>query len=187
MTDELYPLAERNKFPWQLADAQFLRGWLAAQGGDFDAGIEVMSESRSPPGGAAFGPMYAVLIVEQELRAGNVERALARIERAVDDLKRQGQLVLRARAVSPARRSVTGASAARHDAAERDLREALAMSRKQACRPLELRAATSLARLLRDSGREAEARDLLAPVYAAFTEGFERARSAGGERRCWRN
>jgi predicted ATPase len=48
------------------------------------------------------------------------------------------------------------------------------MSRKQMCRPLELRAATSLARLLRDSARKQEARDVLTPAYAAFTEGFDR-------------
>jgi len=35
------------------------------------------------------------------------------------------------------------------------------------------RAATSLARLLRDQGRRSEARDLLAPVYGWFTEGFD--------------
>jgi predicted ATPase len=39
----------------------------------------------------------------------------------------------------------------------------------------ELRAATSLARLWRDQGRRAEARDLLAPVYGWFTEGFDTA------------
>ena len=37
----------------------------------------------------------------------------------------------------------------------------------------ELRAAVSLARLRRDQGRSAEARDLLAPIYGWFTEGFE--------------
>ncbi len=36
-----------------------------------------------------------------------------------------------------------------------------------------MRAAASLARLRRDQGRRAEARDLLAPVYGWFTEGFE--------------
>jgi predicted ATPase len=36
-----------------------------------------------------------------------------------------------------------------------------------------LRAATSLARLRRDQGRRGEARDLLAPVYGSFTEGFD--------------
>jgi predicted ATPase len=36
-----------------------------------------------------------------------------------------------------------------------------------------LRAAVSLARLCRDEGRRAEARDLLAPIYGWFTEGFD--------------
>ena len=49
---------------------------------------------------------------------------------------------------------------------------ALAIAREQGARSFELRAATSLARLWRDQGKRAEARDLLAPVYATFTEGF---------------
>ena len=40
---------------------------------------------------------------------------------------------------------------------------------------LELRVATSLAQLWRDQGRRAEARDVLAPVYDWFTEGFDTA------------
>jgi len=50
---------------------------------------------------------------------------------------------------------------------------ALAIAREQGARSFELRAATSLARLWRDQGKRAEARDLLAPVYAWFTEGFD--------------
>ena len=38
---------------------------------------------------------------------------------------------------------------------------------------MKLRAATSLARLWRDQGKPTEARDLLAPVYGWFTEGFD--------------
>jgi predicted ATPase len=49
----------------------------------------------------------------------------------------------------------------------------LAIAREQDARSFELRAATSLARLWRDQGQCAEARDLLAPVYAWFTEGFD--------------
>jgi predicted ATPase len=49
---------------------------------------------------------------------------------------------------------------------------ALAIAREQGARSFELRAATSLARLWRDQGKRAEARALLAPVYATFTEGF---------------
>ncbi|MGH7288624.1 MAG: hypothetical protein ACREI8_11465 [Myxococcota bacterium] len=50
---------------------------------------------------------------------------------------------------------------------------ALEISRAQQAKSLELRAAMSLARLWRDQGRRSEARDLLAPVYAWFTEGFD--------------
>ena len=49
----------------------------------------------------------------------------------------------------------------------------LEIARAQQARSWELRAATSLARLWRDQGRRAEARDLLAPVYGWFTEGFD--------------
>jgi predicted ATPase len=47
------------------------------------------------------------------------------------------------------------------------------VARGQQARSLELRAARALARLWAASGRAAEARDLLAPVYSSFTEGLE--------------
>ena len=49
----------------------------------------------------------------------------------------------------------------------------LAAARKQQAKSWELRAATSMARLWRDQGKRDEARDLLAPVYGWFTEGFD--------------
>ncbi len=52
---------------------------------------------------------------------------------------------------------------------------ALDVSRNQAAKSWELRAATSLARLWRQQGKNAEARGLLAPVYDWFTEGFDTA------------
>ncbi len=56
---------------------------------------------------------------------------------------------------------------------ERALYHAIALAREQGARLWELRAAASLARLRRDQDRRAEARDLLAPVYGWFTEGFD--------------
>ncbi len=58
-------------------------------------------------------------------------------------------------------------------AAERSYCQALAVARRQEAKLSELRAATSLARLWRDQGKRAEARDLLAPVYGWFTEGLD--------------
>jgi predicted ATPase len=58
-------------------------------------------------------------------------------------------------------------------AAEDALKNSVLAARQQQARSAELRAATSLARLWRDQGKREEARDLLAPVYGWFTEGFD--------------
>jgi predicted ATPase len=57
--------------------------------------------------------------------------------------------------------------------AEAYIERALSVARQQQAKSLELRAAMSLARLWRDQGKVQQARELLAPVYAWFTEGFD--------------
>jgi len=59
------------------------------------------------------------------------------------------------------------------DIVENAFQRALAVVRRQEARLWELRATVSLARLRRDRGQRAEARDLLAPIYGWFTEGFD--------------
>jgi predicted ATPase len=59
------------------------------------------------------------------------------------------------------------------EAAEELYRKALSIAQEQEAKLWELRAAVSLARFRRDQGRHAEARELLAPVYGWFTEGFD--------------
>ena len=59
--------------------------------------------------------------------------------------------------------------------AEACFHQALDVSRQQEAKSLELRAATSLARLWQSQGKLQEAYDLLAPVYKWFTEGFDTA------------
>jgi predicted ATPase len=57
--------------------------------------------------------------------------------------------------------------------AEANFERAVALARKQEAKSLELRAAMNMARLWRDQGKRDEARELLAPVYGWFTEGFD--------------
>jgi len=57
--------------------------------------------------------------------------------------------------------------------AENSFRQAIALAQQQSANFWELRSATSLARLWRDQGKRDEARELLAPVYGWFTEGFD--------------
>jgi predicted ATPase len=60
-----------------------------------------------------------------------------------------------------------------HTAAYTCFQQALAVARHQQAKSLELRAAMSLSRLWQQQGKRAEARELLAPLYGWFTEGFD--------------
>ena len=66
-------------------------------------------------------------------------------------------------------------------AAEDHFRQALDFARRQGAFSWELRAATSLARLLRDQGRTLDAMGCLLPVYDRFTEGFGTADLIGAK------
>jgi predicted ATPase len=61
----------------------------------------------------------------------------------------------------------------RQDEAEIEFTRAVAVARQQQAKSWELRASMSLARLWRDQGKVQQARELLAPVYGWFTEGFD--------------
>ena len=170
VADELYPLAERNKFPWQLADAKFFRGWLAVREGDCKSGIEPMAHSASLPFFAPFRAFYLIQIVEAEFRAGQFERAMTTLDRTVREVETEANHFCESE-IYRLRGEVLLAQGRAEDG-EAAFREAIAYAVRQSCRPLELRAATSLARLLRDRSRRSEAHAALAPVYGAFTEGF---------------
>ena len=59
------------------------------------------------------------------------------------------------------------------DEGQDSLQQAIRIAQAQRAKSLELRAARDLGRLWAEQGRRAEARDLLAPVYGWFTEGFD--------------
>jgi predicted ATPase len=56
---------------------------------------------------------------------------------------------------------------------QKALAEAIGIARSRQAKAFELRASMSLARLWRDQGKPQQARELLAPVYGWFTEGFD--------------
>ncbi len=97
------------------------------------------------------------------------------LSRALDEVEESG-----ARQFEPEMHRVRGELLCRGNGkesleAELCFAKALEVARLQEARSLELRAAVSLARLWRDHGKTAQARDLLAPVYDWFTEGFDTA------------
>ncbi|HTQ84128.1 MAG TPA: hypothetical protein VMI47_12765, partial [Pseudolabrys sp.] len=171
VTDELYPFSERHKFAWPMAYARFQRGWLLAQGGDRREGAARMTEAITNAPLAAFHPIVWASIAEQHLLVGSLDAASeALVQAGANGVQFYESEIMRLRS------AILLAQSAQNVAeAEAVLRQAITITVAQSCRPLELRAVTSLARLLADNGRQSEARDILAPLYASFTEGFQHA------------
>ena len=172
VTDELYPLAERNKFPWPLIYAKFQRGWLLAQQGEREAGIEQMAKAAEGTPVAVLQPVVMTLIAQQQTLAGRFDAANGALDQA--ELQSRHNRFYEAEITRSRGEVLLAQSPGNAAAAEAAFRQAMAVAARQSCRALELRAAVSLAQLLSDNARQAEARELLAPIYAAFTEGFGR-------------
>jgi hypothetical protein len=149
------------------------QGVIVIQRGDVITGLQLLraglDEFREVrrlavhrvPDGRSFGPCRAERRRARRDRGG--DRALRAHRRALGDGRVsgvKGELLLL--------QGAPGAAAA----AEDHFRQALDWARQQGALSWELRAATSLAGLLRDRDRIGEARDLLAPIYDRFTEGF---------------
>ena len=77
------------------------------------------------------------------------------------------------RSIAPPVKSCSGRQRLDATQAEKCFERALAIARDQQAKSWELRTAMSMARLWRDQGRPQQARELLAPVYGWFTEGFD--------------
>jgi predicted ATPase len=80
----------------------------------------------------------------------------------------KGELLLRQGTINPCMHKAT-----LHTEAETCFHQALEVARRQHAKSLELRAAMSLSRLRQTQGKNAEARQMLAEIYAWFTEGFD--------------
>jgi len=102
--------------------------------------------------------------------AGQIEEAITPLTDALRIVERTGERCLQAKLYRHKGQLLLLQGHA--EAAEELYRKALNIAQEQRAKLWELRAAVSLARLHRDQGSPAEARDLLAPVYGWFTEGF---------------
>jgi DNA-binding SARP family transcriptional activator/predicted ATPase len=117
-------------------------------------------------------PYYLALLADAHLRSGTAERGLAFVEEALS-LSRETSERWWDAELHRLRAELLLAGGAEPAEVEAALRRALEIARGQQAKSLELRAARALARLWMGAGRTAEARDLLAPVHASFTEGLE--------------
>jgi predicted ATPase len=172
-------LSTDREFEMWRAMGQIMRGWALTQQGMLDDGVAHirtgMSSFRST-GSEIMLPYFMYLLAEAYGRFGLAKEGLtilteaqAAIESSGErwceaELQRlKGELILLQPDIVNSQKT---------DDAEACFRRALATARAQKAKFLELRAAISLSRLLRRE-QPASARDILAPVYNWFTEGFD--------------
>jgi predicted ATPase len=174
--ETLLALASEQNFVEYLALGTFVQGWAQTQHGQSEAGVAAMRQGlaagRATGKGAEEANLLAVLAgalgktgaAEEGLRllnealAAGIDGGMAYWEAELHRLT--GELLL-------------CQSAGNRADAEASYNQAMAVARCQQAKSLELRAATSLARLWQGQRKHAEARELLEPVYDWFTEGFD--------------
>ena len=165
---------------WQLYGWGY-QGAVAIRRGDVATGLRLLRscfEELGETGITAprFMRFAAVYMAEGLGKAGQIADALDAIDDAIARAERTEELWQFAELLRVKGELVLLQGAAPQAAAAEDyFRQALDWARRQGALSWELRAAASLARLLCDQGRSAEAVALLQPVYDRFTEGFETA------------
>ena len=171
--DGLVAIATDQGFPFYRATGAIFRGWVKAKNADVTEGLSLLragSSAYCATGATVWMPLYIALLAEACEITGQIEEAAAQLDQASQLVERTGERWFAAELDRQRGRLLLRQG--RPEAAEELYRKALSVAREQEAKLWELRAAASLARLWRDQGRCAAARDLLAPVYGWSTEGF---------------
>jgi tetratricopeptide (TPR) repeat protein len=196
LANEAHNLAMEHGFRYWSALASTYRGIARAALGRTDEGIaETLAgiDSYRATGSALGAAAVIVGLVTSYLKAGLADEAQKAAEQQLSTFEQtgarmseaelnrlKGEALLMRQAQRSGAQQTTPRGAYRIDnpnvnEAEQCFRRAISVAREQNARSWELRATTSLACLLRDTGRRHEARVTLAEIYNWFTEGFDTA------------
>jgi predicted ATPase len=172
--DELVEVTNEQGFLLWRATGTIYRGWVKVKNGNVAGGISLLrngSAAYRTTGAEMFMPHYTTVLATACEIAGRIEEAVTQLDEALQIVDRTGERWFAAELNR--RKGELLLRQGHADVAEGLHRKALSIAREQEAKLWELRAAVSLARLRRDQGRRDEARDVLAPVYNWFTEGFD--------------
>jgi predicted ATPase len=176
LAEAVVKLAREHGMPLYSAYGEFLQPWARWHLGDREGGLAEMRRGIAAchgMGNFIFTTLFETALAEAEAEAGEIEAALASIDHAVVLTERTGQRWSEADTHRARGEILLKGDPANTASAEEAFLTAIAVAREQKARSFELRGAMSLARLWRDQGKRDEARDLVAPVYGLFTEGFD--------------
>jgi predicted ATPase len=161
-----------------MAIGSILHGWALAYQGQAQVGIEQMHQGMIAyrATGAEINRSYwLALLAEAHGSLGQPEEGLTALTEALALVDTTGERVWEPELYRLKGALLLQQSSSNQPEAESCFHQAIGVARNQQAKSLELRAATSLARLWQQQGKHQEAHDLLAPVYYWFTEGFDTA------------
>jgi class 3 adenylate cyclase/predicted ATPase len=172
------PLAIETANPHHLGICDITLGWTHAVEGELAEGITLMVRglaARPPAVAQYYNCYYKSVIAEACCRNGQFEKGQDHLRQALEEANLTGERWWEAELHRLDGYAHLLSEGDHLDSARESFQKALNVSRAQGAKMLELRAVTDLSRLLQEQGAAQEARDLLAPVYEWFTEGFETA------------
>ena len=173
-SDQLVAVATEQGFSQWRSHGAVFRGWVTVKNGDVMEGTSLLRDGLSAfraTGAELWLPHHTALLAGACEIAGQIQEALTLLDESSQIAERTGERWYSAELSRSKGRLLLGQG--HTEAAEELYHKALSIAREQEAKLWELRAAKSLARLWGEQGRRAEARDLLAPVYGWFTEGFD--------------
>ncbi|MDM4772615.1 AAA family ATPase [Solimonas sp. SE-A11] len=174
LAEEMLELAQRYGQTEGRRWASILLGVAQFRNGDPAAGVRTlqpMLEEMRRLGLVISAPIGLINLAQAWAALGDLPRAMEAAEQALQLIRRRGHRPLEPEALRTIGELQRRARPRSLAAATVPIWEALELARSRKALSLELRAATSLARLLRDQGRSEEARAQLEPVLARFSEG----------------
>jgi predicted ATPase len=177
LANELFALAEEQKSVVQWKPVGLLyRGWAFAGTGRTSEAVQLITPSLTAfrSTGATFLTSVTLSsLAETQADLGQFDDVWRFIDEAKEVIERTGEKWFEVYVDCVAGEIALKLPQPDAAKAEAHFERALAVARKQQAKSWELRAAMSMARLWRDQGKPQQARELLAPVYGWFTEGFD--------------
>jgi len=173
--EAIVELADRHSLGYWRVNGLILRGWAMVRQGATEAGIELMRQNaadRAAQGVSWYQARYLCMLAAAYAQVGQAEPGLRVVAEAKDLVARNDEHMWEGELdrLEGELKAAQGGSTSEIEAC---FARAIAITRTQGAKSLELRATRSLARLWCDQGRRHDARALLAPVLSWFTEGFE--------------
>lgn len=169
-------LAQAQGFAHWMAGGAILHGWALAHQGQAQEGIAQLHQGMMAwraIGAELARPYFLALLAEAQGMMGQPEAGRMVLAEALTLAATTGERWYEAELYRLKGALLLQQSSDNQAEVEHCFHHALAIAQNQQAKSLELRAATSLARLWQQQGKRAEAHELLAPIYGWFTEGFD--------------